>query len=349
MPRSTQKIVFADRHLLLISNELDLERWKSLGASYVEATCESEQDITDICGDAHVVVFVGNDLPLNARVLSRLEECRLILRVGAGFDSVDVEAATQMGIVVANCAGYCNEDVAMHALTLLLACSRQIPLRQLDVIEGRWSHMELEHTTERLSEMAVGIVGLGRIGGTLAKMLGPLVNQLLAYDPYISDDAAAVSGAQRVSFDELLEQSDVVSLHVPLNKETRRLIGRRELNLMKPNAYLINTARGPVVDQSALYDALVNKQLAGAGLDVLEIEPPSLPLHELFHLPNVIVTGHIAPSTPGARRDVWRIASENVAGLLNGDFPETAVNPDVQPRVPLKKGGAPLFDQGAQT
>jgi len=333
---SRKKIVLADFHLLRGPHQLDLRRWAALGAEVAEARCETGEQILRAAGDAGAIVFCGTDLVFDEPVLKGLTRCTLLLRAGVGYDSVDVEAATRLGIIVANCAGFCTEDVANHALAFVLMCSQQIPLHRAAVQQGRWSNPELPHPTERLSERTVGIVGLGRIGSALARKVQPLVGRVLGHDPYPGDGAPALPGVQVVSLETLLRESDLVSLHLPLNRETRGLIGKRELSLMKPSAYLINTARGPVIDQEALYQALIERRLAGAALDVLTAEPPR-PQDDLLSLPNVVITGHCAAGTPAALRELWRIASDNVARWLQGRLPETAVNPGVRPRLPRSR------------
>jgi D-3-phosphoglycerate dehydrogenase len=336
-----KRIVLADFHLLSVPHEINLAVWATLGAEVAEARCETAQDLVRACGAAQAIVICGHHLLLTDRVLEDLPHCALVLRVGIGYDNVDVEAATRRGVIVANCAGFCAEDVANHALAFVLACSQQIPLHQAAVREGKWWCPPLPHETERLSERTVGIIGLGQIGGALAQKVRPLVGRVLGYDPYLTDKAPAPTDVRMVALDTLLREADLVSLHIPLNAATRGLIGQRELNLMKPSAYLINTARGPIIDELALYHALTEKRLAGAALDVVEVEPPSSPLHPLFFLPNVLITGHCAAGTPAARRELWRIATNTVTQWLQGRIPETTVNPQVQPRLRQGGDGAP--------
>jgi D-3-phosphoglycerate dehydrogenase len=327
----------ADEHILPYEHGLDLAHWRELGAEVVSGNCETEEDLIRECRDADIVVYFGDNLPFTAKVLPEFAKCALILRTAVGYDSVDVETATKLGILVANCAGYCSEDVANHALALLLACNQQIPLRQAGVRAGRWFITDMEHPTIRFDERRIGLVGLGKIGGALARKLRPLVKEIVAWDPFVSHETAAEFGAQLVELDTLLSESDLISVHLPLNPETRGRIGKRELALMKPSAYIVNTARGPIIDQEALYEAVRDKRLAGAGLDVVEVEPPPQPLHELFLMPNVVITDHCGAGSPTARRALWQIATDNVGQLLSGIIPETTVNPGATPRTALRK------------
>lgn len=325
-------IVLADVHILRFDHKLDVAGWQARGGEIRESNCRTEDDLIRECADAQVIVYFGNDLPLTARVLDRLSECRLIQRVAIGFDSVDVDAATRNGIIVSNGAGYCTEEVANHSLALLLGCHQQIPWHQHNLKEGRW-YVVPDPPTERLSEQTLGIVGLGRIGGMLCRRARPLVSRVLAFDPYVTAEQAAESGAELVGFDTILAGSDLLSLNCPLTAETRGLIDAAALAKMKPTACLVNTARGPVVDFEALYDALVNHRLRGAGLDVYPVEPPPLPLHQLFSLPNVITTPHAAAGSRSSLEDLWQIASSGVTSVLEGRIPETIVNPDVKSRL----------------
>ncbi|MCA9067554.1 MAG: hypothetical protein KDA84_01435, partial [Planctomycetaceae bacterium] len=244
------KIVLADTHMLPVPHRLDVASWTKLGAEVRDANCETEDDLIRECRDAHVIVYFGNNLPLTERVLDALPHCGLIQRVAVGFDSVDVEAATKRGIFVANGAGYCDEDVANHALALLMACHQQLPLHHSNLLAGAWGKI-LDPPTERLSLQTVGIIGLGRIGGTFCRRVRPLVKQVLAYDPYITPETAHSFGAELVEWDDLLRQSDLVSLHCPLTSETRGMIDAEAISKMKSTACLVNTARGPVVDLAA--------------------------------------------------------------------------------------------------
>ncbi len=327
-----KRIILADVHILPMPHELDLEGWCERGAEVVEASCETEDDLIAACADASVVVYFGNDLPFTERVLQELQQCLLIQRVAVGFDSVDVAAATRLGILVANGAGYCDEEVANHALAMLLACHQQLPQRQAELHAGRW-YVNHEHPTQRLSGQTVGIVGLGRIGSAFSQRIGPLVDRVLAYDPYLDAEQAKPCSAELTDFETVLRESDVVSVHCPLTDETRGMFDDAVLGQMKPSACLVNTARGPIVAQEALYAALVEKRLRGAALDVFEAEPPALPLHALHALPNVITTPHCAAGSPASRRDLWRIASESVASVLGGEVPGTVVNLGVEARL----------------
>lgn len=265
-------------------------------------------------------------------VIDRLERCRVIVRYGVGVDNIDLAAATERGIVVAFLPGYCTEEVANHALALLLASARRLPALDSHVKGGGWTRRG--EVPRPLYGETLGIIGFGRIGRALARRALALDLRLLAHDPYVDKDVMAAHGASKTDLDSLLRESDYVSLNASLTPETRGIVGRRELALMKESAFLINTARGPEVDETALVEALRERRIAGAALDVFEEEPlpPDRPLRALD---NVILTPHMAffsrQSTARARREVGRAA----AAVLNGRWPKWVANPEVAEKVTL--------------
>lgn len=231
--------------------------------------------------------------PITINVIESLTRCRLLMRYGIGYDNIDVEAATRAGIAVAINADYCLEEVATHSLALLLACHRQLRALQEAVRKGRWNPLDILHPYPPLSQQTVGILGFGRIGRLFFEMVRPLVKQVLVHDPFFSEPLGVDPPALFVSFAQLLAGSDYVSIHVPLTAETHHLFNEATIAQMKKGAYLINCARGPIVDEDALLALLRRGHLAGAGLDVFSQEP--LPVsHPLRDLPNVIVTPHAA-------------------------------------------------------
>lgn len=308
-------------------HRMDLDRWRSLGAEIETSTKRTEDELIETCHDAEIVISIGDTHPLNDRVLREFKRCVLLQRAAVGYDSVDIAAASRLGIIVANGAGFCDEEVAVHALSLMLACQQQLPLHQHRLLEGQWSP-KLDPPTRRLSDQTLGIIGYGRLGRAFVKLAQPLVRQVLIYDPVLSSEHNLGPGLELVEFDRLMRESDHVSLHCPLTSETRSLIDAHALSLIKPTACLVNTARGPIVDIDALHDALANGRLRGAGLDVFPIEPLPQPLHPLFSLPNVVVTPHCAASSPDALDDLWDIITDNVAEVLQGRPPATIINRD---------------------
>ncbi|MCC6802192.1 MAG: D-glycerate dehydrogenase [Anaerolineae bacterium] len=243
---------------------------------------------------------------------------KVISQMAVGYDNIDVNAARQRGIVVGNTPGVLTETTADLAFALLLAAARRLQEGARYIQDGKWITW---HPTTLLGHdvtgATLGIVGLGRIGTAVAQRAAGFDMRILAYGRHLSDEAAAQAGAQRVSLEELLSQSDFVSLHCPLTPETRHLINRETLAQMKPSAILINTTRGPVVDQTALYEALISGVIAGAALDVTDPEP--LPADDpILALPNALVVPHVGSATIGTRGRMAQIAIDNLIAGITG-------------------------------
>lgn len=261
---------------------------------------------------------------IDRQVIDLLTNCKVISRYGIGVDMVDLKAAGERGIPVANVADYCIDEVSTHALTFLLMLNRHLLTHHNHVRAGKWGGVA-GGPPGRLSEQTLGVVGLGNIGRAVVQKAKGFGLTILGFDPYLSDEKAAELGVEKVSLDELLKRSDYVTLHCPLNDETRHLIGAAQLAQMKPTAYLINLSRGPVVDQKALYDALTSGQIAGAALDVLEQEPPD-PNDPLLKLDNVLFTPHTSSWSSAAIVELRRGVVRNVVDALQGRQPRFVVN-----------------------
>jgi D-3-phosphoglycerate dehydrogenase len=256
--------------------------------------------------------------------IDRLTRCRVIARFGIGFDMIDLDAATQHGIMVCNTATYCLDEVSNHAMGLLLMLNRALLQDVAAVRSGGWFR-STSTPPRRLAGQRLGLIGLGHIGRLVARKARGFGLDVVAYDPYLRGRAADVDGTRLVDLDELLAGSDFVSVHCPLNASTHHLLGGRELGLMKSTAVLINTARGSIVDQAALVAALAEHRLAGAGLDVFETEP--LPVDDpLRQLDNVILTPHSASWSAESSAECRRVAVEHVVTVLRGGVPSDVVN-----------------------
>jgi len=265
--------------------------------------------------------------PITERVVAALPGLGIVSRIGAGFDTVDTDACAKHGVWVANSPDYGVGEVATHALGMALALMRNIVAYHRDVGAGQWHYLSSGRLF-RASDMTLGIVGLGRIGKRMAHVGRNLFRQVIACDPYVDDGRFAGLGVERVSLEAVAERSDYVSVHTPLNAETHHLIGAAFFRRMKPTALLINTARGPVVDEAALARALDEKRLAGAALDVWEREPVAAD-NPLLRRDNVIATPHAAYFSSAAVAQVPRRCGEEVARVLTGQRPLNVVNPEV--------------------
>lgn len=281
------------------------------------------EDATD--ADALVMSW----LPVTRSVIDQLTRCRVIVRFGIGVDMIDLDAATDRGILVCNTATYCLDEVSNHAMGLLLMLNRGL-LQDVDSVRsGGWSRAK-GAPPRRLAGQRLGLVGLGNIGRLVAGKARGFGLEVMAYDPYVR--RGSEEGIKLVELDELLAGADFVSVHCPLNASTRHLLGRRELAQLKPTAFVINTARGPIVDEAALYEALKEQRLAGAGLDVFETEP--LPADSpLRQLDNVILTPHSASGSLESGIECRRMAIEHVVTVLRGGVPNDVVNRGVLAQV----------------
>ena len=253
---------------------------------------------------------------VDATLIARLRRCRVIGSYGVGYDQIDVAAAAARGITVVHVPDYGTEEVSDHTLCLLLGVARGLPGLQTGLRGGGWDYAA-SGPLHRLSGRTLGIVGLGRIGRRVAAKARPFGLRVLAADPYLPAEVFAEQGVERRPLDRLLAESDFVSLHVPLTEETRGLLDARAFRLMKPGACLINAARGALVDETALLEALDDGRLAGAGLDVLAVEPPPAE-HPLLRHPRVLVTPHSAWYAEEAMRDLQRLLAEDVGRVLAG-------------------------------
>jgi D-3-phosphoglycerate dehydrogenase / 2-oxoglutarate reductase len=296
--------------------------------AYLEALpfTRQEDEIIERAGDADALIVSSS--PMTRRVMSALKQLKVVVRTGVGYDVIDVPAATDLGIVAVNIPDIWTREVANHALALLLAWNRRIPTLNNEVKAGLWQSQP-RGPVGALHGETVGIVGFGNIGRAFARRVAALETHGIAYDPYVDDTQFAALGVERVlSLGELAARSDYVSVHTLLNAETRHLINEAFLRQMKPTACLINTSRGPVVDEQAIIRALQEQWIAGAALDVQEHEPPA-PDNPLSRLENVILTPHAAYYSTAAVAQVPRRCGEEVARVLTGQRPLHVVNPEV--------------------
>ena len=262
---------------------------------------------------------------ITAEMIRQMTRCRIISRFGIGVDNVDIPAATERGIVVTKVPDYCIDEVSDHTMALLLSAVRKIPFANSSVHAGKWE-MPAVVPIHRLRGTVLGLVGFGRIPQVVAPKAKSFGMRVVSFDPYIPKQVFGRAGVQSVELGELLKISDYISIHSPLLPETQGLFNAAAFRQMKPSAYLINTARGPIVDEAALAHALDAGQLAGAALDVMPKEPPTD--SPLFGRPNVIITPHTSFYSEESLVDLQTKAAEEVVRVLKGEAPKNPVNPE---------------------
>ncbi len=289
--------------------DVDIERriLEDAGLEVVAAQCRTGEDVVEAGRGASALLT--QYAPITARVMDELPELRMVGRYGVGYDVVDVEAAGERGVWVANVPDYGTEEVASHALSMALSLLRHLPLYDRVVRDGRW-HPHSTGPVHRLKNLTLGVVGVGRIGGTFARRASPWFGRTLGCDPYLREDAWTRE-VEQASLEEVFSESFLVSLHAPLTEETREFVDRGVLELMPEGGYLVNTARGDLVVMDDLLWALEEGPLAGAALDVLPQEPPPRD-HPLRSNPNVILTPHSAYYSLEAEKEARTKAAWNV-------------------------------------
>ena len=261
-------------------------------------------------------------------VVRAAERCVVIGRFGVGVDNIAVSTATELGIAVTYVPDYCVDEVSDHVMALLLAWNRRVVLFDRSVKESGWGSQPLTMRIMRLRGKTIGIVGFGRIGQAVAAKARAFGMDILAADPVVSATAVESLGGHLVDLSTLLRESDFVSLHTPLTAQTRNLIGRTELHQMKPEAFLINAARGPLIDEAVLHDALQKRVIAGAGLDVMVDNVPPRD-HPLLALDNIIITPHVAFFSQESTLELEQRAAAEVVSVIQGRMPDNLVNPAV--------------------
>lgn len=298
----------------------------------IKAQCKTEDDIIQLCRDADALITLY--APISRKVIESLEKCKVITRYGVGVNTIDLQAASEKGICVANVPDYCMDEVSDHALALILAMTRKIVAANNDVKKGGWD-FKVTQPIHRMRGKVVGLVTFGKIPRTLTPKVQALGFTVITYDPFVSEQVAAEYGVKLVSLDELCQLSDVISVHAPLMAQTQGMISTKQFSQMKKDAILINTSRGPVVDQETLVEALQNGMIQGAALDVVEEEP--LPQNSpLRQMDNVILTPHVAWYSEESAVELRTKAALGVLDvLLHGEYPKYLVNQNVKEKLAL--------------
>jgi D-3-phosphoglycerate dehydrogenase len=321
-----EKVVVADYDY----GDVDIERAivEAAGFALVAAQSKTEDEVIEVAHDAAAVI--AQYATISARVIAALPACRVIARYGTGVDIVDVDAATRHDVLVTNVpSDWCDDEVADHAMALLLAVARKVTVYDRATRGGRWQ-WQSGAPIHRLRGSVLGLLSFGAIARGIAARAAGFGMRVTAHDPFMAPEAKTAGGAEPVSFDELVTGSDCLVIQAPLTPQTHHLFDERQLRRMKPTAILVNTARGPIVDDRALHRALSEGWIAGAGLDDIEEEPAKVrgwrPDNPLFGLDNVVITPHAAYYSEESIGTVRRFAAEEVVRVLRGEAPLSPVN-----------------------
>lgn len=310
-----------------------------LDATLVTGSCFTEDELISHTVDADAVICASPDQPWNQRVVETLSRCRILATMSIGYDRIHLETVRDLGLVVTNVPEFCIDEVASQSIAFIMALGRRLfPLDR--AIRREQPHLapgnrkglaDFAYPIFRMRDQTVGIVGLGKIGMAVALKARGFGMRVIAYDPNVFGGIMLSHGVEPVDFDKLLHESDYISINADLNEGTRGMFGPEEFRTMKPTCYLINTARGEIVQQAALIDALKEGLIAGAGLDVTEDEPIAAG-NPILNMLNVILTGHSAwySTTSDSPSEFWHKAMEQVVMALKGEWPTYAVNPEVK-------------------
>jgi D-3-phosphoglycerate dehydrogenase / 2-oxoglutarate reductase len=321
------RVVLIEHGYATTSHERDVIA--AAGGELVDADRLPLSDALALCEEADAVLCRRAEV--TREMLRRFRRCRILVRYGVGTDNVDVEAATDLGIVVGHVPSYCADEVSTHAVALLLACVRHVAGTDRRLRAGGWDVRRGE-TMHRMAGRTLGLVGLGGIGRTMARKMAGWGLRVLAADPFVDREVADALGVELVAFDSLCRQSDYVSLHCPLLPETRHLVDERALAMMNRGACLVNTARGPLVESEALLAALADGRLSAAGLDVFEEEP--LPVGSpLRDHERIVITDHSAWYSEESQVELQRTAAEEIVRVCTGGLPRSLANPLVLERL----------------
>jgi len=316
------KVVMPDTIFPDYSIESDVLR-RELGIDLVTGHGPEASALIEACKDADAIVTVYGDF--NRDVIEQLEKCKIIVRTGIGVNNIDIEAATEKGIYVVNVPDYCWDEVSDHAISMAFALLRQLHVYDQKMKSGTWDVHAKQNRILRFNTLTFGLIGFGNIPRVVAQKLKPFGFTINVYDPFVKEEDAKQFGVNLVDLETLLKTSDVVSVHAPLIKATHHMLNKETLALMKENAIVINTARGPLINTEDLVDALKSGKIAGAGLDVLEKEPPTAE-DEILKLDNVILSPHAAFYSEQSEAQLRESSFLEVVRVLKGEKPKHPVN-----------------------
>ena len=286
--------------------------------------CKTEEDVIRLGSemDGLLVSYV----PIGKKIIENLHKCKVIVKYSVGLDNIDLEAATQKKIYVANVPQYCVEEVSTHTLALLLNLIRKISKYDQSVKRGSWDPL-VGDPIFRMENKIFGIIGFGSIGKRVAEKIRPFKLSIIVYDPFVNSKLISEHSAKKVELETLLHQSDYISLHCPLNKSTKHLIDFTEIEIMKKGVFIVNTSRGEIINPKALYKAIKDEKIAGAALDVLEKDPPFLT--DIMNTDKIIYTPHVAWNSVEAEVELRKLAAQEVKRVLEGGRPLNLVNREV--------------------
>ena len=320
----------------------DGKAYEEKGIDFIKAPCKTEEEIVAAASDADAVI-TGLQ-PFGMNVIEKLSKCKLIHCIGIGYEGIDVKAATECGICVSTPADYCLEEVSDHAMALILSCARKIVRLDKAVRSGKWDSAEKREIRAelwppmfRLSGQTLGLIGFGNIPRTLVPKAKGFGLRITVHDPYVSREIGEKYGVELADLDYLLRNSDYISIHAALSPQTRHMLGLEEFKKMKPTTYVINTARGPLIDEEALCTALSQGYIAGAGLDVLETESVALD-HPLLKFDNIILTAHSAHYSEFSALEIRRRPFEEMSRIIDRKWPRCLLNPQVKEEFVAKWG-----------
>lgn len=298
---------------------------------FVPAVCRSDDDTIKLCHDADVIL--NGSAMINRNVIGHLTKCKVVIRYGIGLDTIDIPAATEAGICVANVPDFCWDEVADTAMSLILCTARKVLQADRLVRSHQYNRQKLI-PIYKFRGQVLGLVAFGNIAQHVAMRARAFGFNLIAYDPFAPHAVFEKFQVKRVEFEELLRTSDIISIHAPLTEMTRHMFGEEQFRMMKKTAYIVNTGRGPIIQNKALYKALTQGWIAGAGLDVLEKEPPDKD-EPLLKLENVVFTPHYASYTEEAYHELHVKVCQQALQVLRGEWPRYLANPQVKPHARL--------------
>lgn len=294
------------------------------GNELILESCKNEKDVVDRCRDADVLMTVL--VRFDAAVMDACPNVRGLIRYGIGVDAIDIEAASKRGIPVCNFTDYCVPEVATHAFSLILALSRNLLLFTQNVRNGLWSRGQMGIPMHRASARTLGLIGFGSIARQLSVYAKAMDFRVIAYDPYISEEMFANMGVRQVTLDELYAEADILSIHTPMTQDTYHLINRDSIAAMKDGVIIVNTARGPIICEADLIEALENGKVGAAGLDVVEFETISTNDHPYASMDRVILSPHAAYNSVESTNDLHEKAARTAIALCAGNIPYNTFN-----------------------